>query len=255
VQRGAADAVARKLGLTAKIARPLDDECGYAGAAHVLLMLADTLGQAQPGERILVIGFGQGADALVLRTTDAIEACHGRGCVQAVLDDRIVTDQYMRMLSYYGEIDIDWGMRGEIGTKAPLTEQYRSSGQLLGFNAGQCGQCDTIQFPQLAYCVNPDCNAPKSAFTDISLADESAKVMTFTADWLSYYPGPPLHVGFVDFDIDTRLQLEMVDVGPAGLHAGMAVEPVFRIKEPDTVRGFNRYFWKVRPKAAAEEQV
>lgn len=248
--RGSSDAVAKQIGFKGKVARALDENCGYCGAAQILLMLVDTLAQAKAGERILVVGFGQGADVLVLETTEAIENANGRGCVQAVLDDQIVTDDYMRMLAHYGEIDVDWGMRAEMGTKAILTEQYRSANQLLAFNAAKCGACGTIQFPQLAYCVNPECNVPKTSFSDFPLADQPVKIMTFTADWLSYYPGPPLYVGFVEFDAGCRLLMEMVDVGPQGLQADMPVEPVFRIKEPDIARGFNRYFWKVRPKRA-----
>ena len=81
------------------------------------------------------------------------------------------------------------------------------------------------------------------------LADAPAKVLTSTADWLSYHPAPPLYVGFVQFDNGARLLMEMVDVGPAGIEAGEPLRMVLRIKEKDRQRGYNRYFWKATPVA------
>jgi uncharacterized OB-fold protein len=104
-----------------------------------------------------------------------------------------------------------------------------------------------VQFPQLAYCVNPACNAPAAQFDSHSLVDEPARVLTYTADWLSYYPVPPLYVGFVQFDAGARVLMETVDVGPGGLDVGVPLRTVFRIKERDAIRGYNRYFWKTTP--------
>jgi uncharacterized OB-fold protein len=151
------------------------------------------------------------------------------------------------MLSYEGGIDAEWGMRSEKAIKTPLTEQYRSSNQLANFVAGKCRCCNTVQFPQLPYCVKPGCNASRDNFEPVSLVDEPAKMLTHTADWLSYHPAPPLYVGFVQFDNGARLLMEVVDVGKAGLDVGTPLRTVFRIKEIDKVRGYPRYFWKATP--------
>ncbi|MBV8166053.1 MAG: hydroxymethylglutaryl-CoA synthase family protein, partial [Alphaproteobacteria bacterium] len=45
--------------------------CGETGAAHPLVMLVATLEQARPGQKILVVGFGQGADALLFEVVRA----------------------------------------------------------------------------------------------------------------------------------------------------------------------------------------
>ena len=73
-------------------------------------------------------------------------------------------------------------------------------------------------------------------------------MLTSTADWLSYYPSPPLYVGFVQFDNGARVLLEIVDIGPEGVETGRMVR---RIKERDCQRGYNRYFWKATAVAAA----
>lgn len=249
--KGIAAAVARAVGIPAEAeADALALACGYAGAAHGLLMLAHVLEHAQAGEHILLVGFGQGCDALVLRVTDAIAHSRPRRGVSGALADALKTDAYLRLLANEGSLDLDWGMRAERPVKTALTEQYRSDDQISRFQAGQCRACGTLQFPQLPFCVNPGCNAPSSQFDQVALADAKARVMTFTADWLSYHPAPPLHVGFVQFDSTARLMMEIVDVGPSGLEVGTPVNMVFRIKDIDRARQYPRYFWKATPVGA-----
>lgn len=245
--RGASDAVARKVGFTGSMADALDADCGYAGAAHALLMLVGVLERAGPGEKILLVGFGQGCDALVLETTDAIGRTKPSRGLSEARADALVTDSYLRMLSFQDGIDLEWGMRAEKPGKTALTEQYRSRKQIMGFQAGRCRACGTIQFPQLPYCVDASCNAPATQFETHPLVDEPAKVLTMTADWLSYHPSPPLHVGFVQFANGARLLMEVVDVGPEGVEIGTDLRMVFRIKERDRQRHYDRYFWKATP--------
>jgi 3-hydroxy-3-methylglutaryl CoA synthase len=246
--RDAAAAVARSAGVAATaVADPLDQDCGYAGAAHGLLMLANVLDRAEPGEIILLAGFGQGCDVLVLQTTDAIIEARPKAGVAATLAVGIDNDSYLRMASFYDEIAPDWGMRSERDGKTALTEQYRSADSIGGFTAGRCGACGIVQFPQLAYCVG--CHARATEFTPVCLADEPAHVMTYTADALAYHPAPPLYVGFVQFDNGARLLMEFVDVNPAAFDVGAPLRMAFRIKERDRQRGYDRYFWKAAPAA------
>ncbi|NMG55498.1 3-oxoacyl-[acyl-carrier-protein] synthase III C-terminal domain-containing protein [Aromatoleum aromaticum] len=207
--KGIAATLVKKVGIAAEAeADSLDENCGYSGAAHGLLMLAHTLEKAAPGDVIVFAGFGQGIDVLVLKTTDAIKSFKPRRGVSGALADAQTHDDYLRMLSYDSGIELEWGMRAEKVIKTPLTEQYRSAFQLAHFNAGKCPKCNTIQFPQLAYCVNPSCNAPADNFEQLSLIDEKCQVLTYTSDWLSYHPAPPLYVGFVQFDNGARLLME-----------------------------------------------
>ncbi len=253
VQRNAAQAVARKLGFEGKLADELKQNCGYTGAAHPLLMLAGVLEEAGAGEYILLIGFGQGVDALLLRTTEHLAAHQPMRGVKGSLADKLDTCDYLRMLSFYQGIELDWGMRSEKNSKTMLSAQYRTLNQTAGFNAGRCAQCNTIQFPQLQYCVNDGCRAPSEQFENISLVDEPCKVFTFTNDWLSYHPAPPLNVGFIQFDNGARVSMEMVDAGPGGLAVGVPMRIVFRIKEIDWQRCYRRYFWKATPELIKED--
>jgi 3-hydroxy-3-methylglutaryl CoA synthase len=246
--RGIVAALVKKLCLPAgSEADGLDEACGYTGSAHPLLMLAAVLERAQPGELILMVGFGQGCDALVLRAADAITGFKPRRGVSGALADAQPHDAYLRMLSFDDSIDLEWGMRAEKQVKTALTEQYRSRDQLACFEAGRCRKCGTVQFPQLAYCVEPNCQASGEQFDPVSLVDVPCKVLTHTADWLSYHPAPPLYVGFAQFDNGARLLMEMVDVGPGELEVGTPLRVVYRIKDVDKARGYPRYFWKATP--------
>jgi 3-hydroxy-3-methylglutaryl CoA synthase len=244
--KGVADAIARAVGLPAtSIAEPLDQDGGFAGAAHSLLMLANVLDQASPGEVMVVAGFGQGSDVIVLRATAAVASARPAHTVKDVLAAGITARSYAQMASFYGEITPEWGMRAERDTKTALTEQYRSSDQINGFVAGKCSSCGQVQFPQLAYCVN--CRAPGSQLAPVCLAEEGARVLTYTADMLTYHPSPPLYLGFAQFDLGARLLMEFVDVQPETFEVGTRLRMRFRIKERDDTRGFYRYFWKAAP--------
>lgn len=243
--------IAKKSGISPEsVVNHLDEQCGYAGSAHPCLMLAYAFENAQPGDLLVLAGFGQGCDVMVFRATDAIAAFKPRRGVSGALADAQSHDAYLRMLSYNDAIELEWGMRGEKQVKTALTEQYRSAHQLASFSAGKCCKCGTVQFPQLAYCANPSCHAPASEFEPEHLFDQPAKVLTHTADWLSYHPSPPLYVGFVQFDIGARMLMEIVDVGEAGLEVGTPLRMTFRIKDVDKARGYPRYFWKATPLAA-----
>ncbi|RQR22059.1 hypothetical protein DIE23_37350 [Burkholderia sp. Bp9143] len=246
--KDAALMIAKKCGVPPEaVANHLDQDCGYTGSAHPCLMLAYALEHAHPGDVFVVAGFGQGCDVLVLRATAAISAFKPRRSVSAALADGQSHDSYLRMLSYDKGIELEWGMRAEKQVKTAFTEQYRSAHQLACFAAGKCPQCGTVQFPQLAYCVNENCHAVASKFEQVNLVDQPAKVLTHTGDWLSYHPSPPLYVGFVQFDVGARLLMEIVDVGEAGLDVGTPLRMVFRVKDVDKARGYPRYFWKATP--------
>ena len=57
----------------AQIQDPLLDTVGNTGAALPLMILVGALEEAKAGDRILLVSYGNGSDAIVLRVTDEIE--------------------------------------------------------------------------------------------------------------------------------------------------------------------------------------
>lgn len=242
---GLAAAMAKKLLLPPNsIVGNFAAECGDAGAAQPLLMLCAALERAKPGEKILLAAFGAGCEVLLLETTEALGAYQAKMSVAAALASGRTEKHYTKLLSFHDELSLDWGMRAEGGEKIALTQQYRAQAQLSRFMGGKCPKCETVQFPQLASCVNCGAFEPLSP---VSLADEKAKVATYTADWLQYYPSPPLYFGLVQFDNGARVMMEFVDVDPATLDVGTPLRMVYRLKSKDRERHYSRYFWKAAP--------
>jgi 3-hydroxy-3-methylglutaryl CoA synthase len=248
-----AASVAKKAGIPEGAVRDnLHAVCGETGTAHSLVMLADALAVAKPGERILVAGFGQGCDALLFEATAEMQRLPARLGVRGYLARRREETNYNRFLAFNELITLERGMRAELDKQTALSTLYRKRDMVLGLVGGRCEKCGTLQFPKSNVCVNPDCNAFHTQVNH-PFADMSGKVNSHTADQLTYSPDPPALFGMVQFDGGGRLMADFTDVDIAEVSVGLAMRMVFRIKDYDAQRGFTRYFWKATPAGAAKE--
>jgi 3-hydroxy-3-methylglutaryl CoA synthase len=239
--------VAKALGIKGEaIGDSLKENLGYAGAAHGLVMLAKALDTADPGQTVLLLDFANGCDATLLKTTEAIADFKSQRGISAWLDAGVQTDDYMRFLSYKGEVSLEWGARAEFGNKYALTAEYRYSHDMLAFVGGRDRETGVVQFPKSPMAVAPGASGV-AEYDDVPLADLSARIVSCTADWLTYHPSPPFYFGLVQFDNGARVAMEFVDVGEGAIDVGAEVEMRFRIKEIDGMRGYRHYFWKATP--------
>jgi len=215
-------------------------ECGDAGAATALLMLASVFDSAEPGDLTVLVGIGQGVDAVLLRIESAARS--GQAMARALSRKRD-EPSYLRYLSHRGLIDVDFGMRAERDQRTAHTVAYRKRRAITGFVGGRCGRCAAVQFPLSRVCVNPECRATDTQVAH-RLADSLGRVKTFTEDWQAFAPRPPYSYGNVEFAEGGNLLMEFTDVEPGDLAVNDEVRFVFRIKDEDRARGFRRYFWK-----------
>ena len=240
-------AVAKKCGLPdAAVRDPMAATVGDTGSAHPLLMLAAALEDAKPGDRILVAGFGEGCDVLLLEVASGAGAAPQRRGVRGALAARREESNYLRWLAFTGTIDLERGMRAEVDKATALTVLYRNRDMIEGLVGGKCRACGTVQYPRQRYCVNPGCNALDSQ-DDYLFAERTGKVLSYTADGLTYSPDPPTYFGMVQVDGGGRMLMDFTEVDPATIDVGLPVRMVFRIKDADSNRGFVRYFWKAAP--------
>ena len=240
-------AVAKRCNLPeASVRDALAAVCGDTGVAHPLLMLAAALEDARPGDLILVAAFGEGCDALLLRVTDAIGSAKPRFGVKGALARRREDGNYLRYLSFNGLLDMERGMRAEPDKPTPLTVLYRNRDMIQGLVGGKCRACGTVQYPRQRYCVNPECNALDSQ-DDYPFAERGGKVLSYTADALTYTPDPPTYFGMVAFDGGGRMLMDFTEIEAGKMDVGLELRMVFRIKDQDPLRGFQRYFWKATP--------
>ena len=230
----------------AKVCDNLASNVGDAGAGHALLMLAHVLETAKPGEKILVVQFAQGADALLFEVTTAIRELGKRNGVSGALARRKEETNYMKFLGFNGLIELEKGMRAEVDKRTALTVLYRKSDMLLGLMGGKCRVCGTAQYPKSRICVNPNCKAVDSQ-DDYGFSEQPGTVLSWSADFLTYSMDPPNHYGMITFAEGGRLMADITDVEQGQIDTGAKVRMAFRIKDFDPKRGFVRYFWKAVP--------
>jgi 3-hydroxy-3-methylglutaryl CoA synthase len=241
------NSVAKAAGIAeAALVDNLHTVCGDTGAAHPLLLLVSVIERAKPGERILVVGFGQGVDALLFeRTSESCEYAGRLGCV-GHLARRREELSYAKFLAFNELVEIERGMRSETDKLTPLSALWRNRDTVTGMIGGKCAVCGTIQFPISRICANPNCNAVDSEEPH-PFAEKTGRVNSFTADRLTYSPDPPACYGMVQFEEGGRWMMDFTDVDADKLAVGMRMRMMFRVKDVDTQRGFRRYFWKAAP--------
>ncbi|MFT4256918.1 MAG: 3-oxoacyl-[acyl-carrier-protein] synthase III C-terminal domain-containing protein [Pseudoxanthomonas sp.] len=221
-------------------------QVGDTGVAHGLLLLAHVLERARPGQHILLAQFGSGAQVVVFRVTDAIDRFRPRVGVSGWLARGVEEASYTKLLSFKGQLALEKGMRGEQDKKTALTTLYRHRRAILGLVAGRCSVTGQVHFPpsRISYTQGAPAQDTQQPY---KLAERRGTVLSWSAEFLSYYPSPPQQYGQVDFEGGGRILMEFTDLAQGDVESGTQVEMTFRIKDGDEKRGFNRYFWKATP--------
>eukprot|EP00003_Mantamonas_plastica_P011175 TRINITY_DN2077_c0_g3_i1.p1 TRINITY_DN2077_c0_g3~~TRINITY_DN2077_c0_g3_i1.p1 ORF type:complete len:484 (+),score=83.05 TRINITY_DN2077_c0_g3_i1:5691-7142(+) len=240
-------AVAKKLGINADaVVDNHIQNLGVTGVAHPVMLLTKVLESAKPGQLILVTGFGQGTDALLFRTTDAIADKRPASGFTGALERGRQDGNYNRFLSFNNLVDREIGKRGELDKQSYLAAMYRRKDLLTGFIGGKCRDCGTVQIPKDRYCVNPECGHLDSQ-DDYPMSALKGHVKTWTADRLTFDWNPPAYFGMVEFEGGGRLMMDFTEVEPGAMDTGVEVSVHFRIRQFDNQRGFRKYFWKATP--------
>ena len=246
-QRRVPKSVAKTLNISEdRLADSLIEDCGYAGAAHPLLMLAHTLQSAEPGQKILLTSFGQGCDALLFEATDTVGSLSPARGVTGALSAGVTEENYAKFQTFNGLVEREFGKRAEVDRSPALSAHNRNRKMVNGFVGGKCADCGTVQFPKSHYCVNPNCGKGDTQ-ENHPMAEIAGAVMTYTADRLTFDMNPPAYFGLVEFAGGGRAMVDFTEVDPEGFDVGTKVSMHFRIKYRDARRGYRTYFWKAAP--------
>jgi hydroxymethylglutaryl-CoA synthase len=218
---------------------PLFGKVGNAGAALTPLLLAAAMERARAGQRLLLVAYGDGADALALSTTPQVERLEGRRGVGWHLARRAELGSYDLYLRFRQLLATEHDRRAGAGLSA--TKHFRDRDADVSLLAQRCRRCGQAQFPRQRVCFR--CYA-RDEFDPLRLSDRVGTVKSFTFDNFAGSPNPPLVAGIVDVE-GARLYLQMTDVAPKEVKLGMPVELTFRrIHEAG---GTPNYFWKSTP--------
>jgi uncharacterized OB-fold protein len=218
---------------------PLFGRLGNAGCAFAPMLLAAALESARPGERILVASYGDGAEALALRTTAQIEKTGPRRGVSWHLGRRRPVRSYDRYLRARNLDAREYEAPRDPGLSATI--HFRERDEDLSFAGQRCRSCGGLQFPIQRVCER--CFA-KDDFARERLADKTGRIVTYTLDFFFPTPEPPTIVTVTDVE-GARVHLQLVNARPEEVRLDMPVE--FQFRRIHEAGGRPNYYWKASP--------
>ena len=242
-------AIARRMGLTPEqVQDPLLTTIGNTGAASSLMMLVAALEDAKPGDKILVVSYGNGSDAVYFQVTDAIEKARDRKAIKRHLASKKQLTSYEKYARFRDTLPIELTARA---TAAPtsmsaLWREHRGVTSLVG---SKCKRCGAPQYPSQRICANPDCKAIDE-MEPYRFSDKKARLFTYTGDNLAFSPDPPAVYGMVDFEGGGRSMFDVADCVLEELSVDMPLEMSFRRIFRNDAQGVSNYWWKAAPPRA-----
>jgi 3-hydroxy-3-methylglutaryl CoA synthase len=240
-------AIAKRLGADpSQLQDTLLSTVGDTGSASPLMMLVAALEDAKPGDRILVVSFGDGGDAVSFQVTEKIKSAASRRAVKKHIASKKDLASYEKYLAFRNLAPMDLGMRGEISIKTPMSALFRERKVILSCRGSKCKKCGTPQYPYQRVCVNPDCGAIDQ-MEDYRFSDRNGVLFTYTGDNLAASIDPPSVYGVVDFEGGGRFWFDLTDCDLDSVKVGMPVEMTFRRRYVDESSGVHGYSWKAAP--------
>ena len=242
----AVSGLVKKLGLEASVvADDLALSVGQSGTAHPLLVLAAALeslaGAGTPaGTIVVVLHLADGADAVVLRTTEALAGWRpARPVAEQVANGAPLP--YSKFLAWRGQLQPEPPRRPE-PARVSSSAAYRNEEWKFGFVGSKDRSSGAVHLPPSRISME---GGAVDDMEPVAMADAVGTVVTSTIDRLAYSPSPPIVFAVVDFDGGGRYPVELTDADPDEIGAGSRVEMTFR--RLFSADGIHDYFWKARP--------
>lgn len=216
-------------------AEPVIGKAGNTGSASCLLGLAAVLEEARPHDQILVVSYGNGAEALLFEATDALAGFRPTRPVSAQLAAGVPLAHYGKFLQFRRHVETE--VIRAFSSVPTMVREERQNFRLYG---QRCEACGAVSYPRRHLCWS--CSS--SRLTDHRIA-RRGRVFTFTRDHLVPNPDPPTVMVSADLEGGGRFYAQLTDADPARVTFDMPVELTFRkIHEGE---GYMNYFWKFRP--------
>ncbi len=220
---------------------------GDTGTAMPLMMLVAALEEAKAGDKILVLSYGSGSDAIYFEATDEIEKVKkSRKGVKGYLSARNDLTIYGKYQAFRNLVPMEVGIRGEMVSATAMSVLWREGRGVSALVGSRCKVCGTPQYPKRRICINPECDAVDQ-MEDYRFSDKKSVLTSYTGDNLAFSWDPPQIYGLADFEGGGRILFDLTDCALDSLRVGMPVSMSFRRKYVDTQRGFYGYYWKAVP--------
>jgi len=208
---------------------------GNTGTASCLLGLAAALEEARPHEQILVVSYGNGAEALLFEATDALAAWRPARPVAAQLARGVPLTHYGKLLQFRRHVETE--VIRAFSSVPTMVREERQNFRLYG---QKCQDCGAVSYPRRHLCWQ--CSSARLGEHRIS---RRGRVFTFTKDHLVPNPDPPTVMVAADLEGGGRFYAQLTDCDPASVAFELPVELCFRrLHEGEE---YVNYFWKFRP--------
>jgi 3-hydroxy-3-methylglutaryl CoA synthase len=239
-------AIARQMKLTPEqIQDPLLTTVGNTGAASPLMMLVAALEDAKPGDKILVVSYGNGSDALYFQVTDAIEKARDRRAIKKHLASKKQLTSYEKYARFRETLPIELTGRAQAPT-ASMSALWREHRGVTALVGSKCKKCGTPQYQAQRICSKPDCRAIDQ-MEPYRFSDKKARLFTYTGDNLAFSADPPAVYGMVNFEGGGRSIFDVTDCVLEELKVDMPMEMSFRRMFRNEAQGVSNYWWKAAP--------
>ncbi|MEE9202204.1 MAG: 3-oxoacyl-[acyl-carrier-protein] synthase III C-terminal domain-containing protein [Dehalococcoidia bacterium] len=240
--------ISRRLGLdeSTQVPAAILQQVGNTGTALAPMMLVAALEEAAPDQRLMVLNYGQGADALILRTTSALSQNGSRRGLKGHLGSKRVMPSYQQFLRWRGLLDVSPAARRPPLPVPSASAMYREQEQNIRFYGVKCRRCGTPQYPIQRVCAV--CRT-KDEFDPYRFSDKRATLFTYSMDYLGPTLDPPLVVSIIDFEGGGRSLIMMTDRDINEVKPGIPLELSFRLLH--VVEGIHNYYWKCLPVRAS----
>ncbi|NHJ21558.1 MAG: hydroxymethylglutaryl-CoA synthase family protein [Candidatus Lokiarchaeota archaeon] len=219
-------------------------QVGDTGTPMPFMLLIASLRRPKPEAKIIMAGFGDGADAILMqvRDKDGVKAI-GKGRMGFLGHQKSMTllKNYNKFIEFKELLDKDRYTR-----KSSAVLIWRDTPSVYQWYGIKCKNCGSVQYPKLSRSCSV-CRADDQ-FEDVKLAYKG-ELFTFTLDHLvgGAYLNTPVPRCVIDLEGGGRVLVDMTEIEnpEKNVEIGMKVELTFRKYHEGGE--FKNYYWKCRP--------
>jgi hydroxymethylglutaryl-CoA synthase len=219
-------------------------QVGDTGTPMPFMLLIASLRRPKQDDKIIMAGFGDGADAILMQVRDkdgVRDIGKGRMGFVGHQKSMAILKNYNKYIEYKELLSKDRYTR-----KSSAVTLWRDTASVYKWYGLKCKKCGTVQYPDLmrtcSFCRADD------QLEHVKLSKKGT-IFTFTLDHLvgGAYLNTPVPRCVIDLEGGGRVLVNMTEIEKPeeNVKIGMEVEMTFR-KEHEGAE-FKNYYWKCRP--------
>lgn len=219
-------------------------QIGDTGTPVPFMLLISALRRPKEDANIIMAGFGDGADAILMQVCDKKalrELSKTRMGITGHQKSMIALKNYNTYIDNKQLLEKDRYIR-----KSSAVTIWRDAAFIYKWHGRKCTNCGTVQYPIMGQSCSV-CRADQQ-FEEVQLAYKG-KIFTYTLDHLvggNYYDTPvPRCV--VDLDGGGRVLLDMTEIEKPEKNVQIDMEVELTFRRVHEGAEFKNYYWKCRP--------